>query len=123
MVAAYQMRASIAGVRGEERPAAIGLDLEEMQEPGLPIAVRAAFHGLDDEAAGQRVDTPVWASVHPDEGGPAEHLRLVWDGAAGCFTGELPGRDPGLYTVKVSARNVPGGGDLSAVETLAVIGL
>ena len=39
----------------------------------------------------------------------------------GGFDGELPGQAPGLYEVRVSAREVPGAGDLVVTDTVAVV--
>ncbi|MFB7468911.1 hypothetical protein ACFCZ1_36415 [Streptomyces sp. NPDC056224] len=48
-------------------------------------------------------------------------VPLEWDARTQGFCGELPAAAPGLHTVTVTAQDVPGGGDLSVGETLAVI--
>ena len=48
-------------------------------------------------------------------------MQLSWDAAQGGFEGELPGQVPGLYEIRVSAREVPGAGDLVATDTVAVV--
>ena len=48
-------------------------------------------------------------------------VQLDWDPVQGDFDGELPGQAPGLYEVRVSAREVPGTGDLVVTDTVAVV--
>jgi hypothetical protein len=48
-------------------------------------------------------------------------VRLDWDRDTGSFVTDLPGQEPGLYDVAVKAREVPGVGDLTATDTVAVV--
>ncbi|WP_441246601.1 lipase family alpha/beta hydrolase [Kitasatospora sp. McL0602] len=115
---AYEERQTLAAVRGDEREAALGLDLEELHQPGQPIPLRVRLRG--DSVPG--LPDTVWAAVRSTEGtGTRLDVRLDWDERAGCFTAELPAQPPGLYDVRVSARAVPGVGDLSASDTVAVV--
>jgi hypothetical protein len=108
----------IHGAEGSEHPPTIGLDLDELHAAGTPIRVTAALREVDADVSGQRVR----AKLRPVRGtGARVDVPLRWDDGPGCFVGELPGLAPGLYEVRVSAREVPRAGDLVAADTVAVV--
>jgi len=122
---AYEDRRPPRHFRGDERgdhPPAIGLDLDDVHAAAAPIPVRATLREVEADVTGQSV----WASLRrigevvAGSARPID-LRLEWDDEGACFHGALPGQPPGLYTVQVSAREIPGAGDLHASDTLAVI--
>lgn len=112
----------IHGPQDSQRPPAIGLDLDELYATGTPIRITATLREVDADVSNQVVK----ARLRPVRGRAAEqadqmNTPLSWDDAQGCFTGELPGQPPGLYEVRVSAREVPRAGDLVAADTVAVV--
>lgn len=129
-------RQPVDWIRGDaDHPPALGLDLDELHGADQPIPLTVTVREVDADLAAQAV----WVRVTPVDlnapdtpagRGPAERdaihapvaeVRLDFDTAAGQFTGALPGAPPGLYEVTVSARAVPGAGDLSTGDTIAVI--
>jgi hypothetical protein len=124
MVEAYETRATLAAVHGDERQTALGLDLDDMHGEGTPMPLRVRLRGDSPPGTepGDLAGLPVWASVRPaDAPGTVTETRLDWDAGTASFTAELPGRPAGMYDVKVSARAVPGAGDLSVRDTVAVV--
>ncbi|MFI1047514.1 hypothetical protein ACH4U3_17215 [Streptomyces griseoruber] len=123
LIAGYLRRDSLARLRGDERPVSLGLEVDEAHLPGAPVPVRATVHGRSGEAASLAPAAPVWALARPDADPTAEPVAvpLEWDADTGAFRGELPALEPGLHTVTVTARDVPGAGDLSVGETVAVV--
>jgi len=104
------------GPQADEHPPALGLGLDELHEAKAPIRVEATLREVDADVRG----LPVWARLRGAGSAPAE-VRLDWDQARGCFTGDLPGQASGLCEVRVVAREVPGAGDLVAADTVAVV--
>jgi Lecithin:cholesterol acyltransferase len=98
------------------RPVTLGLDVEEVQLAGQPVALSAWFTGDAEVPAG----LPVVASLVPVGARPApgDWVRLDADGAAGQFAAELAPRSPGLYELRARAREVPGAGDVETVEVV-----
>ena len=119
MLESYEGRPGVSAARGEERPVAVGIDVDELHAAGAPVPLRVRLHGVSDhDAAGVRV----LARLHEaDQPTPRGRVRLAWDPAVSAFVGDLPGQPPGMYEVWVEARAVPGGGDLSGVDTVAVV--
>ena len=114
--------AAVHGAEHGEHPPTIGLDLDELHAAGAPIRLSVAVREVEADLSGQAV----WARLRPvrsEAGTPSGRIdvRLSWDGELGRFDGELPGQVPGLYEVRVSAREVPHAGDLVAVDTVAVV--
>jgi len=109
--------AQIHGAPAGEHPPAIGLDLDEVHPAGVPIRLGAALREVEADVGAR----PVWARLRPVGGAGHVDAPLGWDPAQGGFDGELPGQAPGLYEVRVSAREVPGAGDLEATDTVAVV--
>jgi hypothetical protein len=119
LVGRYEGRGSMRRLRGKQRPAVLGLDLGEVQVAGEAFEVSAAVHGTGGGGGG----VPVWVSltgVDAAGAGPVVETALEWDGSAGVFRGQLPAVSPGVYSVRVSAREVPGAGDLNTAETVEV---
>jgi hypothetical protein len=107
----------IHGAENGEHPPTIGLDLDELHPAGAPIRVGAALREVDADVRGR----PVWARLRPVGGGGRVDTQLSWNAAQGGFEGELAGQAPGLYEIRVSAREVPDAGDLVATDTVAVV--
>jgi hypothetical protein len=101
------------------RPVVLGVDIEEVQLAGQPIALSAWFAGEAEVPAG----LPVVASLVPAGARPApsDWVRLGWDARSARFTAGLPGRAPGLYELRMRAREVPGAGDVQTVEVVEVV--
>ena len=107
----------IHGAEDGEHPPTMGLDLDELNAAGAPIRVEVALREVQADVGGQGV----WARLRPVGGRGGVDVQLSWDAAQGGFEGELPGQVPGLYEIRVSAREVPGAGDLVATDTVAVV--
>ncbi|GAA1387818.1 hypothetical protein GCM10009661_75130 [Catellatospora chokoriensis] len=124
LVQVYEERQRLTAARGEEREAALGLDVDELHAQGATIPLRVWLCGgsLPPEATGA-AGLAVWATVRPVRGprSAVAEVRLEWDCDGGSYVTELPGQEPGLYDVRVSVRAVPGVGDLSTSDTLAVV--
>jgi hypothetical protein len=116
LVEFYERYADIGPIRGEDRPAALGLDLDEQYTAGEPVPLRVTMHGDGVDSTGATMS----AALRP-AGSPAvlDPVRLTRDRDAwvGAFT--PPG--PGLYDVVVTARNLAGVEDLTALESIAVL--
>jgi hypothetical protein len=120
LVGRYEDRGTMRPFRGEERPAVLGLDLDEVQVAGEAFEVSARVRGADGDTGGK----PVWASLAEVDavgGVPLVESALEWDPSAQVFRGQLSAAPPGLYTVTVTAREVPGAGDLTSTETVEVL--
>ncbi len=115
----YEGWSKLDHVRGEEREPAMGLDLEEVHTAGEPIAVEATLREVDADVS----DQGVWARLrlHGNPAAVPVEARLEWDSERDCFRGMLAGQAEGLYDVEVITQQVPGAGDLSARDTIAVI--
>jgi len=116
----YRQRRDVGWIRGEEGTAAIGLDLPEMHAVGEPIPVTVHLRQVPSDVSRH----PVFATLTPSGDDLAEPVEVTLDWAADrrLFTGELPGQPEGLFDVRICARAVPGAGDLSAQDTIAVVG-
>ncbi|MET7288992.1 hypothetical protein [Streptomyces sp. NPDC005573] len=125
LVQVYEERQRLTAARGEEREAALGLDMDELHAHGatIPLQVRLRGDRLPPEATTGAAGLAVWATLRPVHGprSAAAEVRLEWDGDEGGYVTQLPGPEPGLYDVRVSVRAVPGVGDLSASDSLAVV--
>jgi hypothetical protein len=99
--------------------------MDELHAQGSAIPLQAQLRGdsLPPEATTDPGGLAVWASLRSAHGPRAAvtERRLEWDRDRGSYVTELPGPEPGLYDVRVSVRAVPGVGDLSASDTLAVV--
>ncbi|MFD0349774.1 hypothetical protein ACFQ0M_34625 [Kitasatospora aburaviensis] len=120
LVEAYERRAPLTAVQGEVRHASLGLDLDELHLAGLPVPVRVRVRG---DVPGSGEPAAVWALLRqPDEPrARTAEVKLEWDPADRCYGADLPGQRPGLYDLKVTARAVPGAGDLTVTDTVAVV--
>jgi len=92
----------------------LGLDVEEVHAAGKAIPVSVIARETDPALGGQ----PVWARLTAADGSA---VRVRLDPEGGVFRGVLPGRPPGLFGVRVDARAVPGVGDLTCADTVAVV--
>ncbi|MGH3934066.1 MAG: lipase/acyltransferase domain-containing protein, partial [Pseudonocardiaceae bacterium] len=119
LLADYEGWPGIRHVRGAEREPTIGVDLDEVYPAGEPIAVEATLREVDADVSGQGV----WVLLRPhgDQAAVQVDARLEWDGERGCFRGVLPGQAEGLYDVEVLSQQVPGAGDLTTCDTIAVV--
>jgi pimeloyl-ACP methyl ester carboxylesterase len=107
----------------EDRSAAIGLDVDELYAQGEPIPLRVRLREVHTDVrhvAVAAVLQPVSGPGATGDRAAAEPVRLAWDEASGCFTGEITATRPGLYDLAVTAEAVPGAGDLAVSESLAV---
>jgi len=95
------------------RSAAIGLDLDELYVRGEPITVRARLRRVEADPR----NTAVAAVLQP----AGEPVRLAWDSAQACFTGEVTANRAGLHDLAVTAEAVPGAGDLTVTDSVAVV--
>ncbi|MFE2104759.1 esterase/lipase family protein [Kitasatospora sp. NPDC059463] len=121
LVDAFERRAPLTAVRGEERQTSLGLDLDELHPAGATVPLRVRLRGDAVPEGGEGL--PVWATLRQAEepGARVAEVRLDWDPAEGCHRTDLPGQQPGLYDVKVTARAVPGVGDLTAGDAFAAV--
>ncbi|WP_405908789.1 hypothetical protein OG742_30775 [Streptomyces sp. NBC_00828] len=121
----YETRKTLMAARGNERDAALGLDLDELHATGEPVPLRVRLRGdhLPDEVSATPASLALWATLHPAETRrtPVAEVRLDWDEATGSYFTQLPGQPPGLYDVEVAVQAVPGIGDLDTTDTVAVI--
>ena len=108
----------IHGAEDGEHPPTIGLDLDEVHAAGTPIPVaRRAARGHRRPAPAQ----PVWARLRPLDRPGRVDARLSWDPDRRRVRRRVPGQPPGLYEVRVTARDVPDAGDLDAHDVVAVV--
>lgn len=121
-------------VHGDEevtRPPAIGLDVDELQATDQPIRVGAVFREMpvdpSDLRVTARLEPVVGDGAAPDLVGsqsvPREPVsdRMRWDAGTGAFTAELPPGPPGLWRIRVIARDIPQVGDLEVEDRVAVL--
>lgn len=127
LVQVYEERQTLTAARGEEREAALGLDVEELHAQGsaIPLQVQLCGDSLPQEVTADPDRLAVWATLRPVHGPRAAvtEARLDWDSDRGGYVTELPGPQAGLHDVRVSVRAVPGVGDLSVSDTTAVVAL
>jgi hypothetical protein len=107
----------------EERSAALGLDVDDLYVAGEPIPLQVRIRGTGSDVS----STTVAVSLRPVDGpatsepGTAPMARLTWDATADGFTGELTAVQPGVFDLTVTAEAVPGAGDLTVTESVAVM--
>lgn len=118
---AYEGYPVPVAARGGRRPAAPGLDLDELQLAGRPVPLEVRVHGLPAERAARAlVRVRVTAADRSPRDAVAAGRWLTWNTATGTFVGELPPLEPGFHDVAVTARAVPDAGDLEVQDTIAV---
>lgn len=107
---------SLSAVRGgNDRPAALGLTLEETHFVGQPVAVSVTVPRRGRAAA-------VWATLRSSETGrPISDVLLDDDGDR--YVGEFMVADAGTYEVTITARSVPGLGDLRVSDSFVALAL
>ena len=118
LVLAAEGRPAVWPIHGEERPVALGLDLEPVTIAGLATTLNARVIGVDIDVSG----VPVWAQATDSNGNTVAETRLDWDTARGQFTGALPALTAGTYRVRVSAESIPHGGDHDPTDIVEVVG-
>jgi hypothetical protein len=107
----------IHGAEDGEHPPTIGLDLDEVHPAGTPIPLGAALREVTADLSGR----PVWARLRPLDRPSRVNAPLSWNPAREEFVGAFPGQPPGLYEIRVTARDMPGAGDLDAADVVAVV--
>jgi hypothetical protein len=100
--------------RPDRHPPSLGLELDEVHEGGVPIPVLVTPREIDPDLGGRPVSARLTA-----EAGTVTAIRL--DPVPGAFRGEFPSQPPGLYEVRVTAREVRAAGDLTTSDTIAVV--
>jgi hypothetical protein len=105
---------SITVIRGDDRPAALGLDLECEYLAGEPVQVTATIDGTPAGPA------TVVSALLRRAGSPAPvaRIRLEPDGAGYRATCAPP---PGLYDLTVTAAGIPSSDRLRVTESFAVV--
>jgi hypothetical protein len=116
LVARYEGRGDLRPFRGRQHPAVLGLDVGEVQVAGESFEVAATIRGDHVDPAGVRV----WATVVDAATGRPAGDDVELDADAGAYRATLASPSPGVYTVRLSAREVPGAGDLESNETVEV---
>ncbi|MGW1775954.1 esterase/lipase family protein [Streptomyces sp. NPDC002104] len=128
LVEAYERYGSTEAVHGTERPDALGLDLPDAHPVGTTLRVTVR---LPDRARERVADEPdllpaawLWIGPEPEPGepvAPTEPVPLTWDPGAGAYVHDWTPDTPDYYGVRIRARAVPGAGDLSVNDVLAVV--
>jgi hypothetical protein len=123
LVAQYEGRGSLRPVRGVERPAVLGLDLDAVQVEHEPSEITAAIHAPDQPGRPARPRGGVWAVVRRAgcSARAVAEVELTPGTAPGRFHGQLPALTAGTHQVTVSARDVPGIGDLESRDLVSVL--
>ena len=121
LVARYEGRGQLWPYRGVERPthpAVLGLDIDEVQAAGQPVMLGGAIHGDGVDAS----KVAMWARVTGAEGDRpvGADVQLARDAGGGAYREQMPPLAPGAYTLHVTAREVPGAGDLETAQTFEV---
>ncbi|WP_405730449.1 hypothetical protein OG607_30770 [Streptomyces sp. NBC_01537] len=122
---AYETKKTSLAARGDERQAALGLDLDELHSTGAPVPLRVHLRGdnLPEDLSSAPASLALWATMRTDESSdaPVAEVRLDWDETTSSYVTELPGQLPGLYDIEVAVQAVPGIGELDASDTVAVV--
>lgn len=128
LVEAYERYGSTESVQGTERPDALGLDLPDAHAVGTTLRVTVR---LPDGARDRVLADPgllpaawIWIAPEPEPGEPAvptDPVQLTWDAGTGTYVHDWKPGTPGYYGVRIRARAVPGAGDLSVHDVLAVV--
>jgi Lecithin:cholesterol acyltransferase len=108
----------------EDRGAAIGLDVDELYVLGEPIPLQVRLRGVQADVSGVVVVAVLRLVSGPGATGDkaaGAPVRLAWDEASEDFAGEITAARPGVYDLAVTAEAVPGAGDLTVNESVAVI--
>ena len=93
-------------VRGEPIPLTVRLRRVEADVRGVAIAA---------------VLRPVSGPAAAGDGAAGEQLRLAWDETVGCFAGEITAAGAGVFDLAVTAESVPGAGNLTVTDSVAVV--
>jgi nitrogen fixation protein FixH len=112
----YESRGTTRAARGEETPAALGLDLEDCYEAGEEIPVAVTVRHAEPTA-----ETKVWVTVRTASrpGKTQVELRPAPDGS---YTAAVMAPEPGLHELEVMATRVAGAGDLRVADSFCTVG-
>jgi hypothetical protein len=119
----YEERPTLDAVRGDRHRTALGLDVDDVHAERTPVPVHVAIRG-EDAPTGPPAEVEVWATLRAADAPPGEsgiEVRLTADSTAGAYVGEFTGQPPGVYEIVVDAEAVPGAGDLTARDLVAVV--
>ncbi|MFI1378419.1 alpha/beta fold hydrolase [Embleya sp. NPDC020886] len=123
MLVPYAERRPLDAVRGDRHKTTLGLDIDDVHAERSPLSVQVAIRG-EDAPAGPPADVEVWATLRPADappGTPEIEMCLTADSTAGAYVGEFAGQPVGVYEITVDAEAVPGAGDLTARDLVAVV--
>ena len=118
------VRGRLAYRDADDHRAAIGLDVDELHVRGEPIPLTVRLRRVEADiraVAVAAVLRPVSGPAAAGNGAAGEQVRLAWDEAAGCFAGEIIAAWAGVFDLAVTAESVPGAGDLTVAESVAVV--
>ncbi|GAB1641459.1 lipase/acyltransferase domain-containing protein [Krasilnikovia sp. MM14-A1259] len=115
LVESYERYGSrpLAPIRGDERPAALGLDLDTEHAAGRPIEFRASVEGIAE------APSTITAALRADHS-VVQRVQLTAD-AAGGYRGEFGPVPPGFYDMQVTAAGLSGADRLTVDDTVAVV--
>jgi pimeloyl-ACP methyl ester carboxylesterase len=112
----YESRGTTRAARGEETPAALGLDLEDCYDAGeeIPVAVTVCH-------AEPTAETKMWATVRTAgrRGKTQIELQLAPDGS---YAAAVTAPGPGLHELEVMATGVAGAGNLRVADSFCTVG-
>ena len=102
-----------------------GVDVDELHVRGEPIPLTVRLRRVEADVrdvAVAAVLRPVSGPAADGSGAADEQVRrLTWDETAGCFAGEIAAPGAGVYDLTVITESVPGAGNLTVTESVAVI--
>ena len=108
----------------DDRRAAIGLDVDELHVRGERIPLTVRLRRVEADVRGVAVAAilrPVSGPAAAGNEAVGEQVRLTWDEATGCFVGEITPPGAGMFDLAVTAESVPGAGNLTVTELVAVV--
>ncbi|MGO8893717.1 MAG: esterase/lipase family protein [Streptosporangiaceae bacterium] len=116
LIGDYESRGTTRAARGEETPAALGLDLEDCYDTGEEILVTVTVRHAEPTA-----ETKVWATVRTAgrRDKTQVELRPV---PGGSYAAAVTAPGQGLHELEVMATGVAGAGDLRVVDSFCTVG-
>ena len=108
----------------DDHAAAIDLDVDEIYGSGEPVPLQVRLCNVRGNVEGVAVAAilrPAGETGVPGAAAAREPVRLTWDQANGCFAAEITPAGIGIYDLTVTAEAVPGAGNLTVSESVAVI--
>jgi pimeloyl-ACP methyl ester carboxylesterase len=112
----YELRGTTSAVRGEETPAALGLDLEDCYDAGEEIPVVVTVRHGEPTA-----ETKVWATVR-SVGCPGKTQVELQPVPGGMYSAVVTAPGPGLHDLEIVATAVGGAGDLRVADSFCTVG-